>query len=135
VVNTIVFGVDGSLDGRHAVEWACALAQRVGARVVAVHAVGMLEHQVGDPGGDHLRPQVAEWTAALDQLPPDRVERRLVAGDPVGAVVQVVAECRADLVVVGTRGAGARHSERLGSTSLHLAEGCPCPLVIVPRAE
>jgi nucleotide-binding universal stress UspA family protein len=133
VVSTIVVGVDGSDDSRRAVEWACELAEQVSARVVAVHAVGLLEHELGDPGADHLRPQLAVWTAALDRLAPDRVERRLVAGDPVGAVAQVVADCGADLVVVGTRGVGTRHGERLGSTSLHLAEGCACPLVIVPR--
>ena len=134
MVNTIVVGVDGSPDSRRAVDWACALAQQVSARVVAVHAVGMLEHEVGDPGGEHLRPQLEEWTAALDALGPDRAERRLVAGDPVGAVTQVVADCGADLVVVGTRGTGTRHGERLGSTSLRLAEDSPCALVIIPRA-
>lgn len=135
MVKTIVVGVDGSADSGRAVEWACGLAQQVGARVIAVHAVGLLEHELGDPGGEHLRPQLAGWTAPLDQLGADRVERRLVAGDPVGAVGQVVTESGADLVVVGTRGSGTRHGERLGSTSLHLAEACPCALVIVPRAE
>lgn len=133
MVKTIVVGVDGSPDSSRAVEWACELAQQVGARVVAVHAVGMLEHELGDPAGDHLRPQLEEWTSALEPLGADRVVRLLVAGDPVGAVGQAVAEYGADLVVVGTRGIGTRHGERLGSTSLHLAEGCPCALVIVPR--
>ncbi len=134
MVKTIVVGVDGSLDSSRAVEWAYELAEQVGARVVAVHAVGLLEHEIGDPGGDHLRPRLSEWTAPLDQLPPDRVERRLVAGDPVGAIGAAVSECGADLVVVGTRGIGNRHGERLGSTSAHLAEQCACALVIVPRA-
>jgi nucleotide-binding universal stress UspA family protein len=133
VVSTIVVGVDGSADSSRAVEWACGLAQQVGARVIAVHAVGLLEHELGDPGGEHLRPQLEEWTVPLEALGADRVERRLVAGDPVGAVAQVVADSSADLVVVGTRGSGTRHGERLGSTSLHLAEGCPCALVIVPH--
>lgn len=133
MVKTIVVGVDGSADSRRAIEWACDLARQVDARVVAVHAVGLLEHERGDPTGEHLQPALAEWTVALDQLPPDRVERRLVAGEPVGAVAQAVTDCTADLVVVGSRGIGTRHGERLGSTSLRLAEDCACALVIVPR--
>jgi nucleotide-binding universal stress UspA family protein len=132
MVKTIVVGVDGSPDSRRAVEWARELADEVGARVIAVHAVGLLEHERGDPGATHLRPALDEWTAALESLPGDRVERLLVAGDPAGAVSEVAAKVSADLVVVGIRGAGAHGAARLGSTSLRLAEGCGCPLVIVP---
>lgn len=132
MVKTIVVGVDGSHDSRVAVEWAARLASDVGARVVAVHAVGLLEHERGDPGGSHLQPALESWTAALEPLAADQVERRLVAGDPVGAIREAVADCSADLVVVGARGIGSRGAARLGSTSLRLAEGCGCPLVIVP---
>lgn len=135
MVNTIVVGVDGSPDSRRAVEWAVQLAHEVGARLIAVHAVGLLEHEPGDPGADHLRPDLDEWTKALELLPDDRIERRLVAGDPVGVVVEVVADAAADLVVVGTRGAGAHGAAGLGSTSLRLAERCACPLVVVPPLE
>ena len=31
--------------------------------------------------GEHLRPELEAWTAGLDELAPERVERRLVAGD------------------------------------------------------
>ena len=131
-MKTIVVGVDGSPDSRGAVEWAAELADHVDAHVVAVHAVGLLEHERGDPDATHLRPQLDLWTAALDRLPAGRVERRLVVGEPVDALGAVVAERAADLVVVGTRGTGTRTVMRLGSTSLRLAEGCGCPVVIVP---
>jgi nucleotide-binding universal stress UspA family protein len=132
VVSVIVVGVDGSDDSRRAVEWSGRLAAEVGARVIAVHAVGLLEHEPGDPGAEHLRPALDVWTEALQALPDDRVERRLVAGDPAGAVAEVVAETAADLLVVGTRGVGAHGAAGLGSTSLRLAERCACPLVVVP---
>jgi nucleotide-binding universal stress UspA family protein len=134
-VKTIVVGVDGSADSRHAVEWATELAEQTGAHVVAVHAVGLLEHKAGDPSASHLQPLLLSWTAALDRLEPSQVERRLVAGEPVDAVWTVVADCAADFVVVGTRGVGAAAAMRLGSTSLRLAEGCTCPVVIVPVGE
>jgi len=131
-MKTIVVGVDGSPDSRRALEWAAELADDLDARVVAVHAVGLLEHERGDPDATHLRPELDTWTAALDRLGAGRVERRLVVGDPVDVLGTVVADSAADLVVVGTRGTGTRAALRLGSTSLRLAEGCACPVVIVP---
>jgi len=130
-MKTMVVGVDGSADSRRAVAWAVELARQTGARVVAVHAVGLLEHEAGDPTGAHLEPDLDRWTEALGELAPDRVERRLVAGDPVDALWSAVADAHADLVVVGTRGTGAT-ALKLGSTSLRLAESCGCPVVIVP---
>jgi nucleotide-binding universal stress UspA family protein len=132
-VKTIVVGVDGSPESSRAVEWVARLAADTGARVIAVHAVGLLEHERGDPSGGHLAPDLEQWTAALDVLPPDRVERRLVAGEPVGALTTAVADAAGDLLVVGARGAGAHPRTTLGSTSLHLAEAGGVALVIVPH--
>lgn len=131
-MNTIVVGVDGSGDARRAVEWAAELADQLDLCVVAVHAVGLLEHQRGDPAATHLRPQLDAWTVALDRLPAGRVERRLAVGEPVDVLWAAVADHAADLVVVGTRSGGTHGVMRLGSTSLRLAEGCGCPVVIVP---
>ena len=133
----IVVGVDGSPDSARAVAWAAETASALGARVVAVHAVGMLEHQRGDPAGAHLMPEMEAWTRALEELPSARVERRLVPADPVTALMTVAAEENAGLVVVGTRGVGSRGvgadaGTALGSTSLHLAERSLGALVIVP---
>ena len=135
MVNTIVVGVDGSADSQRAVDWAARLAEQTHARVIALHAVGLLEHELGDPAGAHLRPQLDAWTAALDRLDAAKVERRLVGAEPVGAISDVVAGCDGEVVVVvGTRGTGVRGSARLGSTSLRLAESCRCPIVIVPQS-
>ena len=133
LVNTLVVGVDGSEDARVAVAWAAEAAAALGARVVAVHAVGLLEHERGDPEASHLRPRLAEWTAGLAHLGEQQVDRRLEQGDPVSVLLRLADEERPDLVVVGTRGEGERSGGLLGSTSLALAERCSCPLVIVPR--
>jgi nucleotide-binding universal stress UspA family protein len=132
VVKTIVVGVDGSADSRRAVEWAVELAADTGARVVAVHAVGLLEHERGDPLGAHLGPELDAWTAALDRLGSGRAERRLVAGEPVGALLSAAREEGADVLVVGSRGVGAQPGAGLGSTSRHIAEAGGVALVIVP---
>jgi nucleotide-binding universal stress UspA family protein len=52
----------------------------------------------------------------------------------VSVLLRLATDEPADLVVVGTRGEGARTGALLGSTSLALAERCPCPLVIASTA-
>jgi nucleotide-binding universal stress UspA family protein len=134
VVNTFVVGVDGSEDARAALSWAGQLARQLDAAVVTVHAVGLLEHERRDPDNVHLLAQLESWTRDLDDLPAGRVRRQLIPGEPVSSLLHAARAEKADLVVVGSRGIGARTGVLLGSTSLLLAEQCPCPLVIVPRA-
>ena len=70
------------------------------ATVVLVHGVGLVEHR-DDP--DHAG--VHRW---LDELtdPDVWIERVVRDGDPVIVLEAVVAERRAQLVVLGTRGVG-----------------------------
>jgi nucleotide-binding universal stress UspA family protein len=131
-VRTIVVGVDGSPESRKAVAWAADLAAETGARIVAVHAVGLLESDRIDPGGSHLAPELEQWTAALDGIAAERVERRLVPGDPVDVLHAAALDLGAEMVVVGSRGVGSHPAASLGSTSLHLAEAGAVTLVIVP---
>jgi len=106
----IVVGLDGSPHGEAAAAWAHAVAARVGADVVAVHARGLLEH----------------GASAVDAA--GRVED----GDPVSVLLRVAEECDADLLVVGRRGSSTNPDLLLGSTSHQLAERARCPLVIIP---
>ena len=135
VKQTIVVGVDGSEDSKRAVIWAANFAAALNARVVAVHAVGLLEHQPGDPSGAHLLPALQAWTSELERLPADDVDLRLMPGDPITALTMVALEEHATVVVVGTRGQGAGGGALVGSTSLHLAERSAGALVIVPPSN
>jgi nucleotide-binding universal stress UspA family protein len=118
VISCIVVGIDGSENGERALEWALDLGSAVDARVVAVHARGMLPEPSAEPSGWGDNPRVQQWE--IDD------------GNPVDVMLRVVGHESAGLVVVGTRGRGGREGMFLGSTSHQLAERCPCPVVIVP---
>lgn len=131
----IVVGVDGSANARAALAWAVALARPVGARITAVHALGLLERIDGEPipTATH-REEIAEsfaarWCAALDDagVPSDRL---LVDGPPADVILAAAAERDADLVIVGERGAGSAID--LGSTSRRVLEGARRPVLVVP---
>lgn len=134
-------GVDGSPDAHRALEWAVELARAVGAEVVAVHAVGLLEHLGGAdpvparPHRDEVRARFEnEWCAPLAGA--GVASRRLLRdGPPALALLGAADEVGADLVVVGSRGLGGFPELLLGSTSAQLAAHCRHPLTIVPRPD
>ena len=127
-------GFDGSQDSEVAVRWAAELAVSVGARLIVVHAVGLLE---GADISQH-RPDgtVALTVASSLDMDPGCVQWLVVDGDPCSVMLRVAGPpTSADTLVVGTRGAGKHSGTILGSTSLELAETAVTPLTIVPSGR
>lgn len=132
---TIAVGFDGSPDSEAAVRWAAALAAGTGAELVAVHAVGLLEH-AGIDGRATAHRQTVERIADAAGVDPARVTWSVVDGDPCSAMLRVAGERpEIGLLVVGSRGAGRHHGSVLGSTSLELAERAHVPVTIVPTGR
>ncbi len=135
VLQTIAVGFDGSADAQAAARWAFRLAGQVGVDVVVVHAVGLLEHVAGTGNADHLEAMAHEMAAA-EGLDAERVRWHLADGDPCSVLARAAQPpIEADLLVVGSRGHGARAGLLLGSTSHELAEHSSVPLVIVPAGR
>ena len=129
---TFAVGFDGSPDATAALRWALGLAKAVDAKVVVVHAVGLLEDLHGDTSSGDLGDSVRMLTIEAGIDPAD-VRLDMSQGDPCSVLSRAAgAPINADLVVVGSRGAGAHSGMLLGSTSLELAEHAMVPLVIVP---
>ena len=134
MIQRIVVGVDGSDNAVDALAWAVDLAQCVGAEVVAVHAVGLLEASATHDEASRnarLRRFETQWCAPLST---SDVARRLllVDGDPVSALLRTASEVDGDLLVVGSRGVGDRSELLLGSTSTQVSQRSTLPVVVVP---
>lgn len=139
-VERVVVGIDGSGNARKALEWAILIARAFSAEIVATHAVGLLTSLEGGPplpSHSHL-PELrhlfeSEWCAPLAH---SGVAYRTLCldGPPVRVLLDVSTEEDADLIVVGTRGAGGFAGLLLGSTSHQLAEHSSRPVLIVPPA-
>jgi nucleotide-binding universal stress UspA family protein len=134
-------GVDGSDNSLAAVRWTADLAKDLGpdVEVVAVHALGLLEHL--DPDQDPI--PVERHQAEIEQL--FRREwcspltdagvyftTELVYGPPVQVLLGAADREEADLVVMGSRGLGRFPERLLGSTSTQIASESRRPVVIVP---
>jgi nucleotide-binding universal stress UspA family protein len=125
----IVCGINLSSGSERTAAVAARVARALGCRVAVVHADG-------DPPG---MPSVerARKARALEMLIeghdfPAGTLARLLGGEPTEALVGLVRQHDAQLVVVGSGGMGELRTALLGSVSAELLRSAPCPVVVVP---
>ena len=129
----VVVGVDASPESLAAVEWALRVAEAFASRVIAVHAVGLLE-------GRSLRPHpdVAATVTAARMLHGDDAEVDVDTiyqdGVPAEIITHLADERNAVMIVVGSRGLG-KATHLLGSTSESVLARASVPVLIVPAGS
>jgi nucleotide-binding universal stress UspA family protein len=139
----IIVGFDGSDQSRRALEWAIgeAAARRAPLTVVTVNqaVAGCWGTPVAYPGDEDLTSQAREAAqketdSALEQAGsgsrPPSVTVQAVTGLPAEALLQAAAD--ADMLVVGSRGAGGFRRLLLGSVSTQVTHHARCPVVVIP---
>ena len=141
VIETIVVGTDGSDGAVVAVREAIDLAKSLGARLHVVSAYQPLSG-VRVAGADPERAGAAvsptiQVDAVLEQaagtahamgLEADCYARR---GNPAAAILDVAAEQRAALIVVGSKGMHGTGRFLLGSVPDKISHHAPCSVLIV----
>jgi len=142
-VSTIVVGVDGSPESVRAAEHAVGIARHWRAKLLIVTVVRTPEGWWGI-GGAPPSPEalsaaliegqqkiLAEMEASLDL---DGVDYETIEelGDPVSRLLAVCEAEKADLLVVGRRGAGLAERVILGSVADRLCHLSPCPVQVTP---
>lgn len=134
-VGRIVVGLDGS-EGYPGVVGLCiALAEPLGADVIAVYAhrphrnwLGSLPEDWEAPG----RAALDDWTAPLRDAGVT-VDTRLVDTDHAAdALLDVAAEVNADAIVIATRDFSGYRLLRLGGVTMQLVHHSNRPVIIVP---
>jgi nucleotide-binding universal stress UspA family protein len=138
----ITVGIDGSDHSIRALEWAAkeAAIRHAPLTVLTVHLVP----QSGWTGNPIIVPQDAEEvekerqaaeemtlkvTSQLGEAQPASVTVRAVNGFPVQMLIE--ASRQADLMVVGSRGAGGFAKLVAGSVSSQVVHHAHCPVVVV----
>ena len=141
--STVVAGVDGSEGGQRAAEHAAELARRWGARLLLVTVVRTPEGWWGlggaPPTPEALSSALIEGQRQiLDEvegsLDLDGIEHSTIEelGDPVNRLIAVCEEQKADILVIGRRGAGLVERVIVGSVADRLCHLAPCPILLVP---
>jgi nucleotide-binding universal stress UspA family protein len=142
MADCIVCGIDDSSGARKAARVADGLARDLGARLVLVHGTPVAPTVLyGGPFDNDAFQRAALQNARLllDEVEnacrSENVSQRAEMGPPVEALVRVIEDEHADLLVVGTRGRGAMRSILLGSVAHEMLAVSPCPVVVVsPQA-
>ena len=143
----IIVGVDGSGHSRRALEWAVreAAVRRAALTVLTVQqpatgywgvgaAVPMPYPYDQDLAKQALKLAQEETNSALEQVGPEfrpsSVTVRAVVALPAEALLEAAAH--ADMLVVGSRGAGGFKRLLLGSVSTQVTHHARCPVVVIP---
>jgi nucleotide-binding universal stress UspA family protein len=137
--DTILVGFDGTDLGVHALEAAARLAARLGLTLVVAHVLPAANPLAEGAYTEELRNDLelqvmTQATRVVDEL---GVSWRLAIaeGDPACGLLRLAEQHAAALVVVGTRGRGARpamHRLVSGSVSGHLVHHETRPVLVVP---
>lgn len=141
----IIVGMDGSSHSRKALEWAVREAgiRHAPLTVLTVHqaVVGYYGGAVTYPGDAELtekareaaRKETGEVLDSLgDEAPrPQQVTVVSVNGLPAEEILGAASD--ADMVVLGSRGAGGFKHLLMGSVSSQVTHHARCPVVVVPH--
>ena len=141
----LIVGIDGSHNSQHALDVAIAEAalRHAPLTVIAVHQVmaGYSGHGVAFPGDDALADKAREAAQAevdgvlanVGDSRPSSVTVRGVSGLPAEAILDAAKD--ADLIVLGSRGAGGFSRLLMGSVSSQVTHHAHVPVLIVPPAD
>ena len=141
VYDRVVVGSDGTPPSLYAVDRAAEVAQAAQARLVVVTA-----YREGDPstapgpaqgmhrdlyGAEAARTALEKSVTGLTRERVRYIEQRLVAGDPAQALLDMVGNNPANLIVVGNRGLGASEGQHLGSVPSNVVKNALCDVLVV----
>ena len=133
----IICGTDSSENARQAANVAAALATRLSAPLVLVHATGLLIQGSTPEAYDAViasfRERLHEEAERLRGLGAT-VEETLSAGAPDEVLVQLAQQRQARLLVVSSLGLRAPARLLLGSVAERTAESSPVPMLVVRDA-
>jgi len=141
----IIVGVDGSGHSQRALEWAMkeAALRHAPLTVLTVHQA--IRGYYGGVSSFPEDPELTEKARMAAQAEADQVLAGLGDSRPESVTVQAVnsfpveelvnASKDADLIVLGSRGAGGFARLMLGSVSSQVAQHAHCPVTIIPPED
>jgi nucleotide-binding universal stress UspA family protein len=124
---TLVCGIEELAGDVRPLSVARGLSERLGLRLVAIH--------VAEPGADPAAEASARRMAeqAADAYITHPADARIEYGNAAERLAAAAVEEDAELLVVGSRGAGRLNTTLLGSVSVGVVAAAPCPVVVVSR--
>lgn len=137
MIKTIVVGFDESEGSRKAFRYALETARRFGARMIIVSVIRVPEPAIAvevdaivDAASRRLEKALLELTAEASAAGVD-ARTEIAIGHPAEQIVHLADLREADLIVLGSGGAGRIKHFMLGSVSERVMRYAPCPVTVV----
>lgn len=151
----LLVAVDGSKPSLRALAWADFLRRQFGGTVTAIHVESPVILQYADfiPSNVYTAMPVSattgsadpaakpEWMRAREEWlleevqraghDPDTMSLRVALGRPAGEILAEQERCGADLIVMGTHGAGRLVCALLGSVAGEVLDRSPCSVLVL----
>jgi nucleotide-binding universal stress UspA family protein len=134
----ILVPIDFSACAEHALDYACDLAAKLGARIHVINAIGATLPELSVALTEQMLASLRHNNAAaLDKLIEPRRKKAafgeitVVDGDARDAILQAARAIRADLIVIGTHGRRGLTRVLLGSVAEDVLRRAPCPVLTV----
>jgi nucleotide-binding universal stress UspA family protein len=124
-MTTILVGVDRSPGARAAVRVAAALAETLGARLIAVHVLDRL-------ADFSLTAERVAAGVLYDEAPDARAEARGEVGDVAERLASIARDEEATMIVLGARSRGRSRTYLRARCAAELAELTTVPIVVAP---
>ena len=141
IPTNILVPVDFSACAEHALDYACDLAARLGARIHVINAIGATLPELSVALTDQMISSLRHHNAAaLDQLIEPRRktaafgEILVVDSDARDAILHAARTVCADLIVIGPHGRRGLTRVLLGSVAEDVLRRAPCPVLAVRMA-
>src|SRR5215468_4044890 len=133
--------VDFSEHANQAVEYAIALASKLGARVTLLHVIQLLPLGSGDMGvtvpytymQDLEADSTSRMQAYLERVTAAGLEGAMavVHGVPFQEILATAKAQQIDLIIMGTQGRTGLHHVLMGSVAEKVVRLAPCPVLVV----
>jgi nucleotide-binding universal stress UspA family protein len=139
---TILVATDFSDTAEQALDYAIALAGKLGAKIYLLNAIGLPTFGVVPELGvaatsTMIDGLVADNQKALDKLiaakAPTKLHTLMRTGDPRDLIVDTAAEIGADLIVMGTHGRRGVSRALLGSVAEGVLRQATCPVMTIRK--
>jgi nucleotide-binding universal stress UspA family protein len=141
VPTNILVPTDFSETAEHALDYAIALAAKLGARIHVLSVIGIPTLGIPEFGlawtASTMETIVVDRQAALEQLVAKKQgtatfgEVLIRTGDARDTILDVAKEVKADLIIMGTHGRRGLSRALLGSVAESIVRTAPCPTLTV----
>jgi len=135
--STILVPIDFSARSEHALDYACGLAEKLGATVHLVHCIGASLPELSVALTDEMIGSLQrDAEQRLEQLVAKHPgikfgKRTVLPGDAREGILSLASSLGTDLVVMGTHGRRGVKRMVLGSVAEHVVRAASCPVLTV----